>query len=124
MDTPRRVVANPNFNAAPRGQNKMLAVEDTKKMSNERNSLSTSNIGFYNSNQAVTICGLAKSNSDVAFERIQSDLKQFTEEQRQRPLKVILGSTEQAKVLRKTTDIRVKLGNSVFFHRDYHPKER
>ncbi len=45
-------------------------------------------------------------------------------EQRPRPLKVILGSTEQAKVLIDATDIRVNSGNPVFFQRDYHPKER
>ncbi len=78
MDAPSRVVENPNSEAAPRGQNKTLEVEDTTKMSNAQNSLSTSKIGLYNSNQAVIIRGLAESNSDVASERIQSDLKKFT----------------------------------------------
>ncbi len=41
-----------------------------------------------------------------------------------RPLKEILGSAEQAKVLIDATDIRVNSGNPVFFQRDYHPKER
>ncbi len=84
---------------------------------------------------------------------MQSDLKQFTEtvsstfknsqeiwvlkayrmgstyynkegEQKPHPLKVILGSAEQAKVLIDATDIRVNSGNPGFFQRDYHPKER
>ncbi len=45
-------------------------------------------------------------------------------EQRPRPLKVIFGSSEQAKVLIDATDIRVNSGNPVFFQRGYHPKER
>ncbi len=87
----------------------------------------------------------------MASERIQSDLKKFTEtvssifknsqeiralkayrkgsmhyykagKQRPRPLKEILRSAEQAKVLIDATDFRVNLGNPVFFQRDYHPK--
>ncbi len=40
-----------------------------------------------------------------------------------RPLKVILGSAEQAKVFIDATDIRGNSGNPVF-QRDYRPKER
>ncbi len=110
---PSRVVKNPNSEAAPRGQNKTLAVEDTIKMFNAQNSLSKSKIGLYNSNQAVIICGLAESNSDVASERIQSGLKQFTE-----TVSSIFKNSQEIKVLKAC---RME---STFFQRDYHPKER
>ncbi len=48
-------------------------------MFHSQNSLSTSKIGLYNSNQAVIIRGRAESDSDLASVQIQSDLKQFTE---------------------------------------------
>ncbi len=64
---------------APQSQNKTSEVETNTKMFPAQNSLTTSKVGLFNSNQAVIIRGLAESNSNVASERIQSDLKQFTE---------------------------------------------
>ncbi len=68
VDAPSRVVENPNSEAARRGQNKKLEVENTTKMSNAHNSSSTSKSGLYNSNPAVILRGLAEPNSDVASE--------------------------------------------------------
>ncbi len=45
-------------------------------------------------------------------------------EQRPRPLKVILGSTEQAKVLMDATDIRVGSDNPLFFSKGLSPQRK
>ncbi len=58
---------------------KASGVEAITTMLREHSPVSPTEAGFYNTNQSIIIRGLPESTSDVASERIQNDLQQFTE---------------------------------------------